>query len=546
MMNQDASTAVQDTVPRARAGTSNPAAEAMADAVSPCSAVRRVWVIGFLAFFLLGAGWSMAMPYDGPPDEMQHAVRAYGVIDGQVYAGSANMPVRTVQSLSLPKSAGCFRWKSTKTAACQPNPGANRAAERAVDIYNSGASGYDPSYYFLVGPVIHHWPTMKGIIIARLLTDAEISAFLASAVAIAWSTSRGRWLLGGILVGVTPVVVSLMGAVNPAGVEIGAAVAFWASLLDLSGPGRPRRWVAVVAGCSGTVLAVTRGFGVGWLCVALVVCALGLHRAKLRELWSSVPVRWAAAAAALFSVAGVGWGLAAGANYHLTAATTSRSSTTELVAEEFWNRLPYYVDGTVRLTSYGDVPVPQMVGYMWLPFVGLFVLTGLVLGSVRARIQLLAVLAVAFGMLVSADVNAVRQGIWFSQGRYALPILVGVPMIGALVLGEAGVLTPARNVSLLRWMTVALLPLQLVALWVTMIRFQAGFPADGRLPLNPLAGRWHPVFGSLVPILVFCAGLAVLAAAAWRSARTLGLERPETWDEIPLHPTEGWISEART
>ena len=45
---------------------------------------RRTWLISFLVFCLLGAAWSLAMPYDGPPDELQHVLRAYGVIDGQI------------------------------------------------------------------------------------------------------------------------------------------------------------------------------------------------------------------------------------------------------------------------------------------------------------------------------------------------------------------------------------------------------------------------------------------------------------------------------
>jgi hypothetical protein len=553
---------VPNRVPNTRLAKQSSADDAVLRVSSRRGTVRRVWLVSFLAFFLLGVGWALAMPYDGPPDELQHVVRAYGVADGQIYAGGANSPVRTVQSLSLPKGAGCFRWRADRSAACQPGPGANRAAERLPDVFPSGASGYDPSYYFLVGPAIHHWPTMKGILIARFLTAAEISAFLACAVAIAWSTARGRWLLGGLLVGVTPVVVNLMGAVNPAGVEIGAAVAFWVALLDLAGPGRPRRWVAVVAGCSGSVLAVSRGFGVGWLGVTVVVCALSLNRAKIKELWSgpdTAPVRWAAGAVALFSVAGVGWGLAAGANYHLTGTSTARMSTLDLVAQELWMRLPYYVDGTVRLTSYGDVQVPQMVGYLWLLFVGLFLLAGLVVGSLRARIQLGVVLAAGFGMLMSVDMNAVRQGIWFSQGRYALPVLVGAPMIGALALGEAGILDWARNVSLLRWMATLLLPLQFVALWATMIRFQIGFPVRGRLPLSPFGGRWVPVFGTWAPLLAFGCGMAILGAAAWRLSGTPFPERelepePEPSELLaqpefagsPDRPDSGLVQQARS
>ena len=87
-------------------------------------AVRRVWAVSFAAFFLLGAAWALAMPYDGPPDELQHATRAYGVASGQIYAGSANSRVITAKSL-VPRGAGCFRWHTDVTARCQQTPGAN-------------------------------------------------------------------------------------------------------------------------------------------------------------------------------------------------------------------------------------------------------------------------------------------------------------------------------------------------------------------------------------------------------------------------------------
>ena len=77
--------------------------------------VRRVWLVSFLAFFLLGAGWALAMPYDGPPDELQHATRAYAVASGQIYAGPANAKVRTAKSL-VPRRAGSSCWAASGSA----------------------------------------------------------------------------------------------------------------------------------------------------------------------------------------------------------------------------------------------------------------------------------------------------------------------------------------------------------------------------------------------------------------------------------------------
>src|SRR5690606_12966214 len=50
---------------------------------------RVAWLVSCLAFFLLGAGWAVALPADGTYDESQHLVRAYGVASGQVYSPPA-------------------------------------------------------------------------------------------------------------------------------------------------------------------------------------------------------------------------------------------------------------------------------------------------------------------------------------------------------------------------------------------------------------------------------------------------------------------------
>ena len=294
--------------------------------------VRLVWAVAFAAFFLLGAAWSLAMPYDGPADEMQHVTRAYGVAAGQIYAGPADSKVRTAKSL-VPHGTACFRWNTTVSAKCQQTPGANVKSQHTRTSYKSGASGYDPSYYLLVGPVLHVWPSMKGIVLDRLITDAEISALLASAVAIAWGSGRNRWLIAGIAVCVTPVVVNLMGSVNPAGVEIGAAIAFWVSLLDLVGTGPVRRPAVALLLCSGALLAVTRGGGVGWLGITLLICVFGASRERLGTLWRMRGVRFALVGLGCACAVACAWDLVAGPNFDMTGATSARDSSPAQLAE---------------------------------------------------------------------------------------------------------------------------------------------------------------------------------------------------------------------
>src|SRR6266536_870463 len=43
----------------------------------------RLWLLAFAGFCLLHAGWAFAAPYNGPPDEARHAIRASALLDGQ-------------------------------------------------------------------------------------------------------------------------------------------------------------------------------------------------------------------------------------------------------------------------------------------------------------------------------------------------------------------------------------------------------------------------------------------------------------------------------
>src|SRR3954452_4829850 len=56
---------------------------------------RRIWLVTFLAFFLMFGAWSVAAPFAGPADEEQHSIRAPGVASfdlGQIFAKPIVVP----------------------------------------------------------------------------------------------------------------------------------------------------------------------------------------------------------------------------------------------------------------------------------------------------------------------------------------------------------------------------------------------------------------------------------------------------------------------
>jgi hypothetical protein len=486
-----------------------------------------VGMISFLGFFLLGASWSVAMPYDGPPDELQHVVKAYAV-------GGGDFSVPATQRFTVPRSlvppgSGCFRWKLSRAANCQTTPGEGGAETRQKTSSPSGALSANPAYYLLVGPVIRASPDFGGIIVARLLTAAAISALFTVAMMLLAGLSTGRWLLPGMLVACTPVVVGLEGAVNAAGLEIAAGIALWVALLaivDAEDAGRAAVWVAAV---SASLLAVLRGFGVGWLALIVAVAAIGLSRRRLRDLARQRSLRVATVVTSGFVVFGLVWDLYV--NRLIPAKPTpsplnpsvmqvfhqwSGVSTSRIYLFELWTRVPYYLQGMVGLTSYGDVSLPGAIFLLWFSAVGLLVVGALVFCTWRTRLRIAGTIVVSLVVLVVADVSALRVGFYLSQGRYALAFILGAPLLAGYALGRQRILGERQLTQLTRTYVVVLLPIHLVALWLTMLRFEKGVPT--KFPItgtNPLTGAWLPPYGPGLPFILCGIGLLVIGLLTW-------------------------------
>jgi Predicted membrane protein (DUF2142) len=475
---------------------------------------RRTWLTAFLAFVLLGTAWSLAMPYDGPADELQHALRAYGVWSGQIHT-SVNL-IRVPQSLmpsGLEISFSCFRWHHAVSASCASTPGAIAAQTHQMIMTPSGAAEYNPVYYILTGWPIRIWPTYFGIILSRLLTTLFMSVFIASAISLVSRLNHGRWLLGGLIIALTPVVVNLEGGVNPAGPEIAVGLALWAALIAIIDADQVTPKLIRLACISGTFLAMLRGFGVGWLALILLMAGIGISWPKFKSLMANRTLHRWIPLPAVATVYALWWVHLVGGIANLTNGNPSVVHLTEshVLLDEVWTRSTYYTQGLIALTSYGDVPTPQLVFYIWFGACSLIVLLALALCNWRDRIRIAGIISASYAVLGYADIIPVMHGWWLSQGRYALPLIVGAPMLAAYQLSKTAVFSQEHLHKLTRTLGLVLLPIQLVMLWVTMMRFQSG-----SRHLNILRGSWLPPLGTELPVLLCCAGIAVYWFAVCR------------------------------
>ena len=469
---------------------------------------RRTWIAAFLGFFLLGAAWSFAAPYDGPPDELQHVLRAYGLMSGHL----ADKTFPAPKGLQ-PNNVSCARWHHDQSYACAAMPGTT-PGDGQKRIVGTTAYAYPPLYYYAVGLPIRLMPDMRGIIAARLLTDAIMAGVLAACVAVVGRLRSARWLLPALIVAATPVVVNLAGAVNPAGPEIVFGIGLWVAVIALVELREISRGVAALAAVCGVGLAVTRSFGLGWLAAVIAVGCLGLTLEHAKTLWRAREFRIAGAVIGVGILVALWWHFTH-ASPIITAGTQDvKLTNNQIVVMELWDRSTYYTAGLVSLTSYGDVPVPDMVNTVWYLAAGFLIFGALAVGSVRDRLRVLAIIVAAYIALYYADYSALKNGFWESQGRYALPLLVGAPLLGACVLHRKSAMA-AEWGRVGRLFAVVLLPIQLIALAATMVRWQQGQLSHPPYAFNPFHGTWLPVWGPVPPVVFCCLGIALIGFAAF-------------------------------
>jgi len=117
---------------------------------------------------------------------------------------------------------------------------------------------------------------------------------------------------------------------------------------------------------------------------------------------------------------------------------------------------------------------------------------------------------------------------WFNQGRYFLPGAVGLPLLGAHVLARRAI-TAVQVRSVTRLLAGVLLPVQLICVPYTMARWQSGLTS-----LNPLAGSWHPPYGSVLPLVLAVLATITLYLTYHHASRDL----PETRERPLAAPRE--------
>ena len=457
------------------------------------------WLV--LGMLCLQFAWILAVPPFRGSDEVDHAYRAAAVAHGQwssteVADQGRGLLVRVPSDLVRAARPQCERMGSSGPQNCDGPLGA-----QGLRTVASAATTYPPLYYWIVGQAAGARDGAAGLYVMR-----GVSALLCTLMigVAAWVFPRTRWRGPqiGFLLALSPVLVYSTSIVAPNGLEMSAALCVWAAALRLrdvlpkvSPEGVAVPWSVLVT--AGVVLCLARTLGPVFL-ILIVALVLGFRpRVNLALLLQRLRVWRTCVGAGILAVAGissVAWTYARGP--FSPAAAQEGDPGVQMSWADLVGNFVLWGFQAIAAFPYRDQLAPTIVYALWGS-----VLVAWLLVAFQARVDrglLTAALVVALTfpvvmtLLVSSEVGA------FWQGRYGLPLLVGVPMIAGLMIGE-------RVGSAARVLAVVAAVVTVVASGASTLRVVA---LERTEAASTTDGIWHQPPPVLVLLLVLAAGLS--------------------------------------
>ena len=395
-------------------------------------------LVTFLLLWAIAAAWSLGLPRLAAPDEPAHIQKAAGVVrdgpgTGRPVAGEPpKVRLATVPAAYVATSPLCFAFHQDQPASCQAFPAAEGETETGTT-----AGQYPPLYYLAVG-----WPSLvtgsyAGIWLLRLVS----AGLCALALTVAFSVldrARERAAVVGLLLAVSPMVLFLAGVVNPNSLEVAAAVATWVGALVLLRPGSANvdRAVLWLTAGAAVVLVATRLLSPLWLVVILVAAGLTGGRDRVQVVLRDRHGRLAAGVVALAVVVQVGWIVGSG----LATVTDPAFALDEPIsdtARTVFGRELWWLEQMIGNFGWLDTPAPALTILVWIVLLGGFTLLGALVAPRRVALVLAGLVTLVVALPVLFELRSAAESGLVWQGRYLLPVAVGLPIVAGFTLARS-------------------------------------------------------------------------------------------------------------
>jgi hypothetical protein len=493
---------------------------------------RRRWLTAFVLASVVAAVWALATPFYAGPDEPEHAVRAASLARGQVLGRPVEGGPDYHREVDVPgayatHNSGCFVFDSGIPASCQITDDA-----APVVAYRTSAGRYPPLYYALVGWISVFFTTSKGVFAMRLVTGVLAAAFVASASVTASRLAARRFAGLGLAVALTPMTYFIFGTVNPSALEIAAAISLWLAgygLLHDSAAGVDRGLVRR-ATAAGAALALCRGLGPVWLGLIAVALLATAELPALRTLVRSRAAQVGAGLVVLATLLQVAW--------LVIIKPLDITGWTEPVDGPFLTLFRRALGGTYERGVLPMIGVydwlstfpPMATFVLWFGLVGLLVFVAWSVADRRTAPPVAAVLVVAVLLPPALEAfEAPKVGFFGWQGRYTLPLAVGIPLLAASGAGDRARRLFA-NTRLYGVAGVFVVGGQVAGLWAALRRNSVGVNGSMAFWTAP---AWSPPVPALLLLAVFAGALAMLTAV-FVARSPVGADADPRADRPPL------------
>jgi hypothetical protein len=482
-------------------------------------------VLFLWAFVAIGAAqtaWVLATPLMAAPDEPNQAAAGAAAVRGEFYQPEHQTTVGPKSTVTVPGWVrntvylpNCFAFRSNVPAHCPVRLGTSTTPIKTATQF----SKYPPTYYLIVG-----FPSLlivgaDGIYAMRMAGVVVTAALIALGFFLIARFHPRRLPLMGALVALTPMALFIMSVLNASALEVASAFTVWCGGLCLIEHPDPPRSLVLWTTVGLALLTLSRPTSPVTAVVVVLVLATfaGGHRARelaghrtLRPLWVSFMVALGVSGL-LLAVFGAPGLLGHPARIPLG----------------WWQiiwQLLRHTGSTLRecVGNFGwlDTPVSLEVVVVWSVAVIGLVAYGLVVSpSSRRALPLLACSALAIRIAFEAPrVNAVGA---YWQGRYWLPLLIGVPLLASASAPRAGRHGLKRKWSPMLILTgaalvgTALVWAQLSAFLTALRRYQTGLHAAASAP-----SRWSPPGGDATVIALLVSGEILLLALVLQGLRS--------------------------
>ncbi len=387
---------------------------------------------------LIQTAWVLALPPFRGSDEFDHAYRSASVAEGfwrahkTVPTEGRGDPIPVPRETVEDARAACESYSYTSAANCRPGA---ELGDGLVAVA-SGASRYNPVFYWLIGTPAQWTPGTTGLYIMRVLSALLCSTLIAIAAWALCLWSRTSWPLLTLVLSLTPVVLYSTVVPAPNGIELAGALCVWTATLGLATERGRRSSTALVAVATvgGVVLVSVRTLGPLWLALVVLFVLLTIGPSgRATVIKAHRVVLWGGSSlVVLATVASVAWTLTSRANTLERADVESISPWVPTLGQ-----VPLWFLQSIAAFPLRNDPAPTVVytsaGVVFLVLLGASAYTA----GARDRILLgaLCLLSLLIPFVITISTVAFTGFIW--QGRYTLPLSFGVPLMAGLVLERA-------------------------------------------------------------------------------------------------------------